>query len=160
MRSYARPAFLATAAALGALILASPGEAALNLGTLVCDIGGGPGFIVGSSRSITCTYNGPAGPEHYTGSVFKLGMDVGWLSGGQIVWGVFGPNSAPGPARGMLSGNYAGATASAAIGVGAGANALVGGSGQSFTLQPVSFEGQIGLDVAAGLESMSLQYAP
>jgi Protein of unknown function (DUF992) len=160
MRSCARSAFVAAGVALGALTLATPGQAAIDIGTLACNIGGGPGFIIGSSRPINCTYNGPAGPEHYLGSVSKVGMDIGWLNGGQMIWDVVAPNGAPGPARGMLTGNYVGATGSAAVGVGAGANVLVGGSGRSFTLQPVSIEGQSGLDVAAGLESMNLRYVP
>ena len=41
-----------------------------------------------------------------------------------------------------------------------GANALVGGSARSFALQPVSVEGQTGLDVSAGLATVNLQYAP
>ncbi len=160
MRSHARSAMVAAGVALGALMLATPGQAAIDVGTLACNVGGGPGFIIGSSRPINCTFDGPAGPEHYLGSVSKLGVDIGWLSGGRILWDVFAPNGAPGPARGMLTGNYVGATGSAAVGVGAGANVLVGGFGRSFSLQPVSIEGLSGLDVAAGLESMSLRYVP
>ncbi len=160
MLSYVRPVTLAASVALGTLMLATPGRAAIDVGTLACNIGGGPGFIIGSSRPINCMYNGPTGPEHYLGSVSKVGMDIGWLNAGHIVWTVVAPNSAPGPARGMLTGNYVGATGSATVGIGAGANVLVGGSGRSFTLQPVSFEGQSGFDVAGGLESMNLQYQP
>ena len=149
---------VAAGAAVAALALAAPANAAVDIGTLSCNIGGGPGIIIGSSRPVACTYNGPAGPEHYAGNVSKLGMDIGWLNSGQIIWNVVAPNAAPGPAPGMLSGSYAGVTGSAAVGFGAGANVLVGGNGQSFTLQPVSFEGQQGLDIAAGLEAMNLQF--
>ena len=38
--------------------------------------------------------------------------------------------------------------ASATVGVGLGANVLVGGSGNSIALQPVSIEGTTGLNVA------------
>ena len=51
-------------------------------------------------------------------------------------------------------------TASAAVVGGVGANALVGGFDRSFMLQPVSVEGQAGLDVAGGLAAVNLQYAP
>jgi hypothetical protein len=37
---------------------------------------------------------------------------------------------------------------------------LIGGSSRSFTLQPVSVEGQSGVDVSAGLATINLQFAP
>ncbi|HEV2300320.1 MAG TPA: DUF992 domain-containing protein [Stellaceae bacterium] len=160
MRNHARPFIAAAGAAAGALLLAASAQAAVDVGTLACNIGGGPGFIIASVRPIACTYNGPAGTERYAGTVSKFGMDIGYLNGGQLLWDVISPNGAPGPARGMLTGSYTGVTGSAAVGVGAGANVLVGGSGGSFSLQPVSVEGQSGLDVAAGVEGMNLQYQP
>jgi hypothetical protein len=60
--------------------------------------------------------------------------------------------------RGALSGSYGGVTASAAVGVGAGANALVGGLDRSVTLQPLSVEGKTGLEVAAGIGGMTLHH--
>jgi hypothetical protein len=157
---HAHPAIAAIGAALACFVSTGTARAAVDFGTLACNVGGGPGLVIGSLRPLACTYNGPTGPEHYIGSVTKFGMDIGYLNGGEIVWNVMAPNTAPVAAHGMLSGNYAGVTGSAAVGVGAGANVLVGGSGQSFTLQPVSVEGQTGVDIAAGVESMSLQSQP
>jgi hypothetical protein len=98
------------------------------------------------------------GPEHYVGSISKLGVDIGYLMGGQILWGVVTSTAYPGP--GSLTGSYTGVTASAAVGAGVGANALIGGFIRSFTLQPVSVEGQSGFDVSGGLATINLQYAP
>jgi hypothetical protein len=42
--------------------------------------------------------------------------------------------------------------------VGAGANVLVGGFHNSIALQPVSIEGQNGLNVAAGVAELSLKF--
>ena len=42
----------------------------------------------------------------------------------------------------------AGVGANASVGAGAGANILVGGSGNAFSLQPISVEGQIGINIA------------
>jgi hypothetical protein len=160
MRRNAGPILLAAGAALGALLLSVPGQAAVDVGTLACNIGGGPGYIIGSSRPIACTYSGPVGPEHYVGNISKLGMDIGYLRGGRLIWNVVAPTSASHPRPGMLAGTYTGVTGSAAVGVGAGANVLVGGSGRSFTLQPVSITGQKGFNVAAGLAQMNLHYQP
>jgi hypothetical protein len=91
-------------------------------------------------------------------SINKFGVDIGYTQGGVLVWGVFAPSG--GLAPGALSGNYVGASGSATVGVGAGANVLVGGSNRTISLQPVSFEGNTGLNVAAGIGSISLRYQP
>jgi hypothetical protein len=71
-------------------------------------------------------------------------------------WVVFAPGKL-GP--GALAGTYAGATAEATFAVGLGANVLVGGSQSSVALQPVSVQGQTGLNIAAGLAKFTLEYA-
>ena len=67
--------------------------------------------------------------EHYTGTISKFGVDIGYTEGGVLVWGVFAPTSDV--RQGALSGDYAGATAQATVGVGLGANVLVGGFDKS-----------------------------
>jgi hypothetical protein len=57
---------------------------------------------------------------------------------------------------GALAGTYAGAGAEATAGVGLGANVLVGGSGKAFSLQPISVEGQVGVNIAAGVTRVTL----
>ena len=158
MRSSAYPVIASAGIVIGALMLGTPAQADIQAGTLTCNVGGGPGFIIRSSRPLNCTYSGPVGPEHYVGNIAKLGVDIGYLQGGEMIWAVVGQTAYPGP--GSLAGSYGGVTASAAIGVGAGANALVGGSNRSFSLQPVSLEGQTGLDFSGGLATINLQYAP
>ncbi|MGH7099934.1 MAG: DUF992 domain-containing protein [Stellaceae bacterium] len=160
MRWNARPILLAAGAAVGAMLMAAPGWAAVDVGTLACNVGGGPGHIIGSSRPVNCTFSGPDGPEHYLGDLSKLGVDIGYLRGGRIMWNVVTTNAARYPRRGMLSGTYTGVTGSAAVGVVVGANVLVGGNGRSFSLQPLSIEGQRGLDVAGGLAELNLHYRP
>jgi Protein of unknown function (DUF992) len=72
-----------------------------------------------------------------------------------LAWGVFAPTARLGP--GALSDDYAGAQGSASLGVGAGGNALFGGSANSIALQPLSVQGQVGINIAAGLESLELR---
>ena len=72
-----------------------------------------------------------------------------------MTWAVFAPGTVN---RGALAGTYAGATADAAFAVGLGANVLVGGSGKSIALQPVSIEGETGVNIAAGLATFKLEY--
>ena len=158
MRSSAYPVSASAGIVIGALMLGTPAQADIQAGTLACNVGGGPGFIIGSSRPLNCTYSGPVGPEHYVGNIAKLGVDIGYLRGGEMVWAVVGPTAYPGP--GSLAGSYGGVTANAAVGGGIGANALVGGSNRWFVLQPVSVVGETGFDVSGGLATVNLQYAP
>lgn len=131
----------------------------IKIGTLACHVSSGWGFVIGSSRRVDCAFRGSeyGGREHYVGSISKVGVDLGYTSGGEIVWTVFAPTDDMG--RGALAGFYAGATASATIGVGLGAHALVGGFRHSIALQPLSFEGNRGFNVAAGLGQLELRAA-
>ncbi len=134
-------------------------QANVQVGSLTCNVAGGWGFVFGSSKAVRCTFARAGGrPEHYAGSINKFGVDIGYTQGGVLVWGVFAPSGSLAP--GALSGNYVGASGSATVGVGAGANVLVGGSNRTISLQPVSFEGNTGLNVAAGIGSISLRYQP
>ncbi|HEY3908306.1 MAG TPA: DUF992 domain-containing protein [Stellaceae bacterium] len=144
----------------GAVTLAPRAQAAgVRVGVLTCNVSSGYGFIFGSSRSLACTF-APASHryEHYVGSINKFGVDIGYIHGGVLVWSVLAPTAVPSPCA--LAGAYNGVAANATVGVGAGANVLVGGNGNSFTLQPLSIEGTTGLNVAAGIASMSLRCAP
>src|SRR5579872_2921313 len=120
---------LVAALALVALC-AVPSRAENNMkmkaGYLTCHVASGWGFIIGSSRKLRCTYTATNHrTEHYTGSISKFGADIGYLQSAVILWAVLAPTTELG--SGALSGHYAGATASVAVGVGAGANVLLGG---------------------------------
>jgi Protein of unknown function (DUF992) len=158
-KAYAAAALVAAiagATGLASTASATPGVAA---GVLNCNVSSGWGFVFGSSRSLNCTLAGANGnSEHYTGNIAKFGADVGYTQGGVIVWTVLAPQAALVP--GALDGGYAGGTASATVGVGVGANALVGGSNNTIALQPLSIEGNQGLNVAAGIAAISLTHVP
>jgi hypothetical protein len=138
---------------------ASAQPSGVDVGILSCHEASGWGFIFGSSRAIRCTFaKGKEHVEHYTGHISKFGVDVGYQQAGVLVWTVFAPTDDL--HHGALSGHYGGVTAGAAVGVGAAANALVGGSNRTITLQPLSIEGTTGVNVAAGIGEMSLEHAP
>ena len=151
----------AVAAAGLALVASAPAHAqsGVRVGTLTCNVASGFGFIFGSSKEVNCVFTRD-GHElaHYQGHIDKFGVDIGYTAGGVLVWGVFAPTS--GPAPGSLDGTYGGVTASATAGVGVGANLLVGGSDRSISLQPLSVEGNTGLNVAGGVAGLRLHYLP
>jgi hypothetical protein len=150
------------AAVIAAAACAGPAHAqdqGVELGTLDCAIGGGTGFIFGSSKDLSCTFT-PAdktfAPEAYFGAVNKYGLDIGTTKQSVMRWLVLTPLKniyAPG----ALAGDYVGASAEVTAAVGAGANLLVGGSSQAFTLQPLSVQTQSGINIAIGVAQFQLR---
>lgn len=136
----------------------SGGGGGVNLGTLSCHVSSGWGLIFGSSRSLKCAFSGRGRVEDYDGNITRFGVDVGYQRSGVIIWNVFAPTGDIQP--GALAGRYGGVTAGAAVGVGLGANALVGGSGNHIGLQPLSISGKTGLNVAAGIAGLTLRFVP
>ena len=130
-------------------------EGRTRVGTLRCEVAGGVGLIVGSSKKVDCTFKGQNGTERYAGRINKLGIDVGVTGKQYLRWVVFAPSKS----GGTLAGRYAGVSASGALGAGFGANALIGGSQKSFVLQPVSVQTGTGLNVAVGVASLNLSEA-
>lgn len=129
----------------------------VQAGSLTCDISAGFSVIIGSKRDVDCLFTPSApGPiEHYRGTITKLGVDLGAISGGSMIWLVYAPTDHH---EGVLQGSYSGASANATVGVGIGANALVGGFDGSVALQPLSVEGTTGLNVAAGIATLKMTY--
>src|SRR5829696_8094503 len=141
-------------------LVAAPDMAAaqsrVSVGVLECRAGSSTSFIVGSVRDFDCLFTPTAGPlQRYGATIQRLGVDLGWSTSTVLVWSVFAPTEVVGP--GALSGGYGGVSAGAAIGVGLGANALAGGLNNSFALQPVSMEGQTGLNAFAGISTLDLR---
>ena len=148
----------AAAALLVAGALPASAQSRVQVGTLTCNLEPNIAFIIGSVREMSCTFR-PAvkGAKRgtYHGTVRRFGLDIGVNGRGTLVWAVFAP-SAKVPS-GALRGNYVGAAGSASIGVGLGANVLVGGSQNTFALQPLSLEGQTGLNLALGVSDLTLR---
>ena len=157
-----RTAFAALAiAALALMTAVKPADAQparLQIGTLTCSMSASIGFIVGSQKNVNCIFRGrPGEPEEaYTGTMTTIGLDIGITTGGVIVWTVFADTNRY---AGMLAGRYTGATAEVSVAAGLGANVLVGGSNRTVALQPLSLQGQLGLDIAAGIGSLELHPA-
>jgi hypothetical protein len=127
----------------------------LQVGQLTCSLSASVGLIVASQRNVNCIFRGAPG-EAYTGTMTRVGLDVGFTTGGVISWTVFADTNRY---AGMLAGAYGGPTAEASIGAGLGANVPVGGSRRTVALQPVSIQGQIGLDIGAGISELELHPA-
>ena len=149
-------------AAVTAAVLTVSAEAQssrIRVGALTCNVAPGIGLIVGSNKSMSCTYQSVDGwSERYSGNIIIVGADIGVTDSKTIAWAVWAPVNQGG--RGALAGGYAGATAEVTVAAGLGTNVLVGGFQNSFMLQPVSVSGQTGANVAAGVSGIQLNPAP
>ncbi len=127
-----------------------------KVGMLTCQTSASIGLIVGSHQRLRCRFapdNG--GPqEYYSGHVGRIGLDVGIRAAGVLAWAVYAPSKSI--HYGSLAGTYVGASGDISLGIGVGAKALVGGSHNSVALQPISLEGQVGINVALSISSLKL----
>src|SRR6185295_12426940 len=128
-----------------------------RVGGLTCSTGPRVGLVLGSRQDMRCVFVASATGQQYvyTGTIRRLGVDIGVTRGGTLFWAVFARNSQIG--RGTLRGSYVGASANVAVGLGLGAKALIGGSRRTITLQPLSVEGQIGVNLALGVARLTLR---
>lgn len=135
---------------------ATQAEGGVNIGSLTCHVASGVSFIFGSSRDMNCVFSRPDGKtERYRGEIKRYGIDIGYVKSAEIVWGVFAPSGNVAP--GSLVGTYLGGSANVTAGVGLGANALIGGSSKTISLQPLSLEGNTGLNIAGGIGEIELR---
>lgn len=153
-----------TALISGALVLTtlplSPAQAnsGVQLGQLNCVVAGGIGFVFGSSKDLDCTFtpaDSQSASEKYKGTIKKFGIDIGFTGETVILWTVVAVEKEQ-TAPGALAGSYSGIGTESTFGVGLGANALVGGSGQSFALQPLSISAGTGVNAALAFQQITL----
>jgi hypothetical protein len=149
-------AALALSAAFFASSTPALAQSSVRVGTLACDVSAGIGLFVVQKQTLRCTFtpNGGGLVDSYTGKIDDFGVALGEVAAGHLVWGVIA--AVPGLPRGALAGTYAGLGAEATVGVGLGANVLPGGTGRAFSLQPTSVEGQVGLNIAGGVTTVTL----
>src|SRR5262245_6685645 len=137
--------------------VAAQAQAGTEAGVLRCQLAPTVGLIVGSRQRMRCQFQpSGAGPvENYSGAITRLGLDVGISAGGRMAWGVIARTGRYTPRA--LAGTYVGASADIALGLGVGANALIGGFNRSIALQPLSVEGSVGVNLALGVAGLRLQ---
>lgn len=148
------------AACAGVAMLAAAGAASaqgkIQVGTLTCKGGGGVGLVIASQKTFHCRYSTDGNPQtaNFTATMTRIGVDIGVTGDTTIVWGVLASGNTLSPSA--IAGDYAGASADASIAIGGGANVLVGGSNKGISLQPLSIQGQEGVNLAVGVSSLNL----
>ncbi|WP_245426781.1 DUF992 domain-containing protein [Mesorhizobium sp. YM1C-6-2] len=138
-----------------ALMITGPAWSKTQIGMLKCDTSIGIGEILVRKQTMTCVFTHTDGKtENYTGKVHQYGVEIGMVEEGHLAWAVYAVSPASG--TGALAGKYGGVDAAAAAGIGLGADVLVGGTGEAFSLQPLAVEGEPGIGIAAGVEQVEL----
>lgn len=150
--------FAFASAMLAAIFVAQPvtAQSSVNVGALSCDVSAGIGMILAQKQTMRCVFrpNKGGSVDFYTGRIDEYGVAIGEVAAGHLIWGVIAPTS--GVPAGALAGTYAGVGGEVTVGAGLGGNVLVGGSGSSISLQPISVEGQTGLNIAGGITTVTL----
>jgi Protein of unknown function (DUF992) len=137
----------------------APGNWA-QVGMLTCKLNPSIGFIIAGHQSMECRFvpsNNVGPPQAYEGALNMVGINIGISAGGVLGWAVFAPTT--GLLAGALAGEYVGASGDLGIGLGAGANVLIGGSARTVALQPDSLEGSVAVNVALGVSALKLRPA-
>jgi hypothetical protein len=128
----------------------------VQAGVLHCHGGPSVGQILSSVTEFDCVFESRGRrPEGYVATVRRFGVELGATRETQLGWRVYAPTVQVG--AGDLSGRYGGVGGNVAVGVGGGSNFLIGGSENSFALQPLSLQGQTGLNVSGGAVSLELR---
>jgi ABC-type amino acid transport substrate-binding protein len=146
------------------LMLAAPASAQTphwtQVGMLKCKVNPSIGFIIAGHQSMQCRFvpkNTNLPPQAYDGALNMVGLNIGISAGGVLGWAVLARTT--GLPVGALAGEYVGASGDIALGLGAGANVLIGGSARSVALQPVSLQGSVAVKVSLGVSALKLRPA-
>ena len=143
---------------IGLMLTATPAYSqgsSIRQGLLTCRTGPSVGLVVGSRQQLRCQFKSDKGwTQNYVGRIGRLGLDLGVTAGGIMTWAVLASTS--NIPSGALAGEFVGASGDISLGVGVGANVLVGGTRKSVSLQPLSLEGQVGANLALGVARMTL----
>ncbi|KPF99325.1 hypothetical protein IP86_09415 [Rhodopseudomonas sp. AAP120] len=148
--------FGVAAVALVATVASASAQERLQVGVIECAGGPNVGYVVGSTTQLECVFKTDGRrPEPYVATVQRIGVDLGFTQNTGLAWAVYAPTRQVG--RGDLAGSFGGVGANASFGVGFGGNLLIGGSGNAYALQPLSLQGQTGLNATAGIVDVQLR---
>jgi hypothetical protein len=153
---------LAAAGLLAASLPFAASAESVRVGVLTCDTVAGSrvNLIVRSTTDVTCEFKDSQGKsEKYKGeSGIALGLDLSFQTQESFAFAVLSSSKLSAGSH-SLAGKYVGGKASATAGVGLAAAALVGGSNDSFGLNPIAVGSNQGLGAAAGIGFLYIEAA-
>jgi len=129
----------------------------IYIGSLSCNVGGSTGYILASRKSLDCVFLSKDGTQsaQYTGSIDKVGVDIGYTKAVHTIWRVYSLGSDRGPNN--LSGTYVGEQGTAAAGTQAGGNWIYGGPNAEVGMLASGIIQDAGYNLAAGIAAMTIK---
>ena len=132
----------------------------IYIGSLTCNVGGSTGYILASRKSLDCVFLGKDGVQaaQYTGTINKVGIDIGYTRAVHTIWRVYSLGSERGARD--LSGTYVGEQGTAAAGSQAGGNWIYGGRNAEIGMIASGIVQDAGYNLAAGIAEMTIKLKP
>ena len=132
----------------------------IYIGSLTCNVDGGTGYVLGSSKPMDCVFLAKDGVRsaEYTGTINKLGVDIGYTRAVHTIWRVYSLGSDRGPSD--LAGIYVGEQATAAAGSQAGGNWIYGGPNAEVGMVASGVVQDAGYNLATGVAAMTIKVKP
>lgn len=148
----------------GLITINSPlaADSGIEVGVLNCEVipGSRLNLLIRSTADVKCSYTKDGQSEHYIGETgIALGLDLSFKQDEKLAFSVIAASEDVRPGAKALGGKYVGGELSAAVGLGLGAKALVGGGAKNIGLQPIALETSTGIGASGGLSFLYIQPA-
>jgi hypothetical protein len=129
----------------------------IYIGSLSCNVGGSTGYVLASTKSLDCVFLNKDGTQsaQYTGTIDKVGVDIGYTKAVHTIWRVYSLGSDRGPTN--LGGTYVGEQGTAAAGNQAGGNWIYGGPNAEVGMLASGIVQDAGYNLAAGIAAMTIK---
>jgi hypothetical protein len=129
----------------------------IYIGSLSCNVGGSTGYVLASRKTLDCVFLNKEGTEsaQYTGSIDKVGIDIGYTRAVHTIWRVYSLGSVRGPNN--LGGTYVGEQGTVAAGSQAGGNWIYGGPNAEVGMLASGVVQDAGYNLATGIAEMTLK---
>ncbi len=129
----------------------------IYIGSLTCNVGGSTGYVLASRKSLDCVFLDKEGVRsaEYTGSIDKVGVDIGYTKAVHTIWRVYSLGSVRG--ANDLSGTYVGEQGTVAAGAQAGGNWIYGGPNAEIGMLASGVVQDAGYNLATGVAAMTLK---
>jgi hypothetical protein len=137
-------------------------QGGLEVGVLTCSVvpGSRVNLLIRSTADIKCVYAKGGEVEEYVGETgIALGIDLSFKQDEKLAFTVIAASDDVRPGSKALGGKYIGGELSAAVGLGLGAKALLGGGAKNIGLQPLALETSTGLGASGGLSFLYIEPA-
>ena len=130
----------------------------IYIGSLSCNVGGSTGYVLASQKSLDCVFLSKDGLQsaEYTGSIDKVGIDIGYTRAVHTIWRVYSLGTDRGPSN--IGGTYVGEQGTVvAADKQAGGNWLYGGPNAEIGMVASGVTKDAGYNLATGVAALTIR---